>query len=47
MPVIYLLKGLQRPNGITAAIRDPPGPDDTPEKLEEERLTAQEFIDDG
>jgi hypothetical protein len=37
----------QRLNGITATLREPTGPDDTPEKLEEERLAAQDFIDNG
>ena len=34
-------------NGIPATARDPQGPEDTPEKLEAERTTAQEFIDSG
>ncbi|KAF5371313.1 hypothetical protein D9758_004202 [Tetrapyrgos nigripes] len=34
----------KRLNGITATLRDP-GPDDTPESLEEERAAAQELID--
>jgi len=36
----------KRLNGIGASTREPQ-PDDTPEKLEEERLAAQEFIDTG
>jgi hypothetical protein len=36
----------KRLNGIPAMPRDPQ-PDDTPEKLEEERLAAQKFIDEG
>lgn len=32
-------------NEIPAIAREPQGPEDTPEKLEEERLAAQEFID--
>ncbi|KJA19167.1 hypothetical protein HYPSUDRAFT_144090 [Hypholoma sublateritium FD-334 SS-4] len=35
----------KRLNGIPAVVREPVGPEDTPEKLEEERITAQEFID--
>ncbi|CAA7268547.1 unnamed protein product [Cyclocybe aegerita] len=35
----------KRLNGIPATTREPQGPEDTPEKLEEERLAAQEFID--
>ncbi|KAF9031921.1 SNF2 family N-terminal domain-containing protein [Panaeolus papilionaceus] len=35
----------KRLNGITATTREPQGPEDTPEKLEEERIAAQEFID--
>ncbi|KAJ8085234.1 chromatin remodeling complex Adenosinetriphosphatase [Marasmius tenuissimus] len=35
----------KRLNGIQATLRDPPGPDDTPESLEAERVAAQEFID--
>jgi SWI/SNF-related matrix-associated actin-dependent regulator of chromatin subfamily A member 5 len=38
---------LQRLNEIPAASREPQGPKDTPEKLEEERLAAQHFIDTG
>ena len=37
----------QRLNAITATLREPAGPEDTPEKLEEERVAAQEFIDNG
>ncbi|KAJ7224436.1 SNF2 family N-terminal domain-containing protein [Mycena pura] len=37
----------KRLNGIVATTRDPPGPEDTPERLEEERLAAQEFIDNA
>ncbi|KAJ3574436.1 hypothetical protein NP233_g1754 [Leucocoprinus birnbaumii] len=35
----------KRLNGIPAVIREPAGEEDTPEKLEEERQAAQEFID--
>ncbi|KAF9523106.1 SNF2 family DNA-dependent ATPase [Crepidotus variabilis] len=35
----------KRLNGIPATTREPQTPEDTPEKLEEERLAAQEFID--
>ncbi|KAG5641118.1 hypothetical protein DXG03_005971 [Asterophora parasitica] len=35
----------KRLNGITATLREPAGPEDTPEKLEAERIAAQEFID--
>ncbi|KAF8177441.1 SNF2 family N-terminal domain-containing protein [Pholiota molesta] len=35
----------KRLNEIPAVAREPAGPEDTPEKLEEERLAAQEFID--
>ena len=38
---------LQRANDIPATLREPAGPEDTPEKLEEERKAAQEFIDNG
>ena len=34
-------------NDIPAVTREPAGPEDTPEKLEEERKAAQEFIDNG
>ncbi|KAI0348202.1 SNF2 family DNA-dependent ATPase [Trametopsis cervina] len=34
-------------NEIPAALREPSGPEDTPEKLEEERKAAQEFIDNA
>jgi SWI/SNF-related matrix-associated actin-dependent regulator of chromatin subfamily A member 5 len=37
----------QRTNGIAATTREPAGPEDTPEKLEEERQAAQDFIDNG
>jgi SWI/SNF-related matrix-associated actin-dependent regulator of chromatin subfamily A member 5 len=37
----------KRLNGIAAAPREPQGPDDTPEKIEEDRIAAQEFIDNG
>jgi len=37
----------KRLNGILATAREPQGEEDTPEKLEEERLIAQEFIDNG
>ncbi|KAF9001708.1 SNF2 family N-terminal domain-containing protein [Cyathus striatus] len=35
----------KRLNGIPATPREPQGPEDTPEKLEEERVALQEFID--
>ncbi|KAF8715643.1 hypothetical protein AX14_012523 [Amanita brunnescens Koide BX004] len=35
----------KRLNGIAATVRETQGPDDTPEKLEEERQAAQELID--
>ncbi|TRM60158.1 SNF2 family N-terminal domain-containing protein [Schizophyllum amplum] len=35
----------KRLNDIKATTREPAGPEDTPEKLEEERQAAQEFID--
>ena len=38
---------LQRANDIPATLREPAGPEDTPEKLEEERQAAQEYIDNG
>ena len=38
---------IQRLNEIPATVREPQGEDDTPEKLEAERLAAQEFIDTG
>lgn len=38
---------VQRQNGIVATIRESTDPEDTPEKLEEERQAAQEFIDTG
>lgn len=34
-------------NEIPAVPREPAGPEDTPEKLEEERVAAQELIDNG
>ncbi|EMD32673.1 hypothetical protein CERSUDRAFT_118698 [Gelatoporia subvermispora B] len=37
----------KRLNDISATLRDPAGPEDTPEKLEEERIAAQEFIDNA
>ncbi|EPS99425.1 hypothetical protein FOMPIDRAFT_161571 [Fomitopsis schrenkii] len=37
----------KRANDIPATLRDPAGPEDTPEKLEEERQAAQEFIDNA
>lgn len=37
----------KRLNGISATTRESQGTEDTPEKLEEERLAAQEFIDNG
>jgi SWI/SNF-related matrix-associated actin-dependent regulator of chromatin subfamily A member 5 len=42
-----LTRCVQRLNGIVATTREPPGPEDTPEKLEAERAAAQEFIDTG
>ncbi|KAL0577835.1 chromatin remodeling complex Adenosinetriphosphatase [Marasmius crinis-equi] len=35
----------KRLNGIPATLREPAGPEDTPELLEAERVAAQEFID--
>jgi SWI/SNF-related matrix-associated actin-dependent regulator of chromatin subfamily A member 5 len=37
----------KRLNGIPAVAREPQGPEDTPDKLEEEQLIAQEFINIG
>ena len=37
----------KRMNDIPATLHEPAGPEDTPEKLEEERRQAQEFIDNG
>ena len=37
----------KRMNDIPAVAREPAGPEDTPEKLEEERRAAQEVIDNG
>lgn len=37
----------KRLNGIPALARETTGPDDTPEKLEEERLAQQDFIDNA
>ncbi|OCH89738.1 SNF2 family DNA-dependent ATPase [Obba rivulosa] len=37
----------KRLNDIPATLREPVGPEDTPEKLEEERRAAQEFIDNA
>ncbi|KAH8099849.1 SNF2 family DNA-dependent ATPase [Cristinia sonorae] len=37
----------KRLNEIPAVLREPAGPEDTPEKLEEERLAAQELIDNA
>ena len=37
----------KRLNGIPAVAREVQGPEDTPEKLEDERVIAQEFIDSG
>ncbi|KAF7981341.1 hypothetical protein HWV62_33785 [Athelia sp. TMB] len=37
----------KRLNAIPATLREPAGPEDTPEKLEEERVAAQEFIDNA
>lgn len=38
---------LQRLNEIPATLREPAGPEDTPDILEAERQAAQEFIDNG
>ena len=43
----WLILATQRLNEIPATLRDPPGNDDTPEKLEAERQAAQDFIDTG
>ncbi|KAJ3550827.1 hypothetical protein NMY22_g187 [Coprinellus aureogranulatus] len=40
-------KTIQRLNGIPALPRDPLGPEDTPEKIEEDRIAAQKFIDEA
>jgi len=37
----------KRLNGISAVVREPQGPEDTPDKLEEDRFIAQELIDTG
>ncbi|KZT63927.1 hypothetical protein DAEQUDRAFT_72465 [Daedalea quercina L-15889] len=37
----------KRANDIPATLREPAGPEDTPEKLEAERQAAQEFIDNA
>ncbi|KAG5652539.1 hypothetical protein H0H81_004649 [Sphagnurus paluster] len=37
----------KRLNGISATLREPVGPEDTPEKLEAERQAAQDFIDNA
>ncbi|KAH9830446.1 SNF2 family DNA-dependent ATPase [Rhodofomes roseus] len=37
----------KRANDIPATLREPAGPEDTPEKLEVERQAAQEFIDNA
>ena len=37
----------KRLNGIPAVARETQGPEDTADKLEEERLLAQELIDTG
>ncbi|KAJ6518654.1 SNF2 family N-terminal domain-containing protein [Mycena sanguinolenta] len=37
----------KRLNGIPAIVRESTAPEDTPERLEEERLAAQEFIDNA
>ncbi|KAF8167097.1 P-loop containing nucleoside triphosphate hydrolase protein [Crassisporium funariophilum] len=37
----------KRLNGIPAVAREPAGPEDTPELLEEERVEAQRFIDEA
>jgi SWI/SNF-related matrix-associated actin-dependent regulator of chromatin subfamily A member 5 len=37
----------KRLNGISAVLREPQGPEDTPEELEEERYCAQELINLG
>ncbi|KAF8216281.1 SNF2 family N-terminal domain-containing protein [Mycena galopus ATCC 62051] len=37
----------KRLNGIAATVRESTAPEDTPERLEEERVAAQEFIDNA
>ncbi|KAJ7918970.1 P-loop containing nucleoside triphosphate hydrolase protein [Mycena leptocephala] len=37
----------KRLNGIAATVRESQAPEDTPERLEEERVAAQEFIDNA
>ncbi|KAF7356732.1 hypothetical protein MVEN_01008100 [Mycena venus] len=37
----------KRLNGIPATVRESTAPEDTPERLEEERIAAQEFIDNA
>ncbi|KAJ7281833.1 SNF2 family N-terminal domain-containing protein [Mycena rebaudengoi] len=37
----------KRLNGIVATVRESQAPEDTPERLEEERVAAQEFIDNA
>ena len=41
------LAAYKRSNDILAQTREPAGPEDTSDKLEEERKAAQEFIDNG
>ncbi|TFK68179.1 hypothetical protein BDN72DRAFT_769633 [Pluteus cervinus] len=41
------LAAWKRANGIAATLREPQGPEDTPEKLEQERSEAQTFIDNA
>jgi hypothetical protein len=44
---MMLTRFFQRLNGISATLREPLGPEDTPEVLEEERKADQELIDNG
>lgn len=46
-PSFSLTSCIQRQNEIPATLREPAGPEDTPEKLEAERQAAQESIDNG
>jgi len=45
--ILLFISCAQRLNGIVATLREPQGPEDTPDKLEEERQAAQLFIDTG
>lgn len=47
LDLCHLNRTVQRLNGIPATVRESQAPEDTPERLEEERVAAQEFIDNG